>query len=281
MSPPSRAPDRFPELADEFGVQPEEVESFRRDGYVLLRGLLSSDEVTPYRQAIGEVIENHAETLPPLDERDFTGRAFLQVVNIWETDERVRRLTQAPRLARVAADLLEVDAIRLFWDQALYKEPGGGITPWHQDSTIMPLLDTDAVGTLWIPLVDVPDGLEFASGSHLERNLSSLEQFADDFSERSEDLYARLVRERGYRLSSPGPMRAGDATFHHGWTVHRAPAWEGPGQREIMCVIYVADGATLLVSQRDGIEGQLETLDWQPGEVAASVHTPLLYRRPR
>jgi hypothetical protein len=274
-----QALDAFPELADAIPVQPDQVEGFRRDGHALLRGLLSPDEVAPYREAIGEVILDHAATLPPLDERDFTGRAFLQVVNIWETDERVRRLTQAPRLARVAADLLEVDAIRLFWDQALYKEPGGGITPWHQDSTIMPLLDTDAVGTIWIPLVEVPDGLEFASGSHREGNLSTLERFADDFSERSEDYYTRLIRERGYRLSSPGPMRAGDATFHHGWTVHRAPAWEGPGQREIMCVIYVADGATLFDEQREGIEDQLETLDWHPGQAAASDHTPLLYRR--
>ena len=54
-----------------------------------------------------------------------------------------------------AAHLLGVDGVRLSHDQALFKEPGGGRTPWHQDQCYWPL-DTDKTITMWMPLVDVP-----------------------------------------------------------------------------------------------------------------------------
>ena len=60
------------------------------------------------------------------------------------------------RFAGVAAALLGVDGVRLYHDQALFKEPGGGPTPWHQDQVYWPLA-TDRTITMWMPLVDLPD----------------------------------------------------------------------------------------------------------------------------
>ena len=39
----------------------------------------------------------------------------------------------------IAAELLEVDGVRFYHDQALYKEPGGGIAPAHVDQNLMKL----------------------------------------------------------------------------------------------------------------------------------------------
>ena len=58
--------------------------------------------------------------------------------------------------------------LRLYHDQALYKEPGGGITPWHADHYYWPL-SSDRMCTVWVPLQQTPlemGPLEFASGSH-------------------------------------------------------------------------------------------------------------------
>ena len=66
-----------------------------------------------------------------------------------------------------------VDGVRLYHDQALYKEPGGGFTPWHQDQTYWPL-DTTHTITMWMPLLDIPPNvgsMRFASGSHAFGNL--------------------------------------------------------------------------------------------------------------
>jgi hypothetical protein len=58
-------------------------------------------------------------------------------------------------MARIAAKLMDVDGVRLYHDQALYKEPIGGITPWHADEFYWPLSNDNTVAA-WIPLLSIP-----------------------------------------------------------------------------------------------------------------------------
>ena len=39
----------------------------------------------------------------------------------------------------IATELMQTDGARLYHDQALFKEAGGGITPWHADQYYWPL----------------------------------------------------------------------------------------------------------------------------------------------
>ena len=74
----------------------------------------------------------------------------------------------ARRFAATAAELLGVEGVRLYHDQALIKEAHGGATPWHQDQFYWPLPAGQTV-TMWMPLVDVPDvvgSMTFGSGTH-------------------------------------------------------------------------------------------------------------------
>ena len=61
-----------------------------------------------------------------------------------------------------------VPGIRLYHDQALFKEPGGGVTPWHQDQGYWPFRGWGPV-TMWMPLVDLTaemgGSMSFARGS--------------------------------------------------------------------------------------------------------------------
>ncbi|MFM7820610.1 MAG: phytanoyl-CoA dioxygenase family protein, partial [Actinomycetota bacterium] len=80
--------------------------------------------------------------------------------------------------------------MRLYHDQALFKEPGGGITPWHQDHVYWPLDTTNTI-TMWMPLVDVPNeigSVVFASGSHERGDLGGSE-IGDD----SQSHFDRLI----------------------------------------------------------------------------------------
>ena len=45
----------------------------------------------------------------------------------------------------------QVEGVRLYHDQALNKEPGGGYTPWHCDAYYWPVL-SDKIVTAWVPL---------------------------------------------------------------------------------------------------------------------------------
>ena len=161
---------------------------------------------------------------------------------MWREDEALKRFTLARRFGKVAADLMGVDGVRLYHDQALFKEPGGGPTPWHQDQGYWPL-DTDKTITMWMPLVDVSaesGTMTFASGSQVSGYLGDL-----PISDKSEAELDKLVTERGYPLHTNGAMQAGDATFHSGWSLHRAPGNSTGTMREVMTIIFFADGLTV------------------------------------
>jgi hypothetical protein len=268
----------LPPLDAAFIISGEMAAEFRRNGHILLRGVASAAEVAAYRDVILAARDRYGAERTPLEERDTYGKAFLKGMNLWPKDDGVRRFVLARRFAQIAADLLGVDGVRVYHDQALVKEPGGGITPWHQDQHYWPL-DTDNTLTMWMPLVDVSPEMgtmHFASGSHRDGYLGDL-PISDD-SERQLDAY---IRSRGYRVVPGVAMRAGDATFHYGWTLHGAPGNSTPRPREVMTVIWFAHGARVVepgnANRRRDLERWLPGL--KPGDLAASELNPLVFRR--
>ena len=265
----------LPALDAEHALSAEEVEAFRRDGHLTVRGVCTAGEVAAYRTHIASAVQRFNPESRPLEQRDTYGRAFLQVWNLWQRDPAVARFALARRFAKMAADLMGVDGVRVYHDQALFKEPGGGHTPWHQDRYYWPL-DTDDTVTLWMPLIDVPAGMDFATGSHRSADMRGT-RISDD----SDAYFTRLVAELDMPVTPVGALRAGDATFHDGWMVHRAPSNpEGP-MREVMTVIYFADGTRIGPADSDERRTDLER--WlpglHPGDVAASELNPLVYHR--
>ena len=268
----------LPELTSEYTVSPEHAGSFRRDGHVLLRGVASAQEIAEYRPAILEARNKYGAEAVPLEQRDTYGKAFLKGMNLWRKDESVRRFVLARRFANIAADLLGVDGVRIYHDQALLKEPGGGITPWHQDQHYWPL-DTNDTITMWMPLVDLTPEMgtmRFVSGSHRDGYLGDL-PISDD----SETKFEEYIRSRGHNIAPGVAMSAGDATFHYGWTLHGAPGNSTPRTREVMTIIWFADGAR--VTEPDNFNRRRDLDRWmpglQPGDFAASELNPLVYRR--
>lgn len=110
--------------------------------------------VKEYETIISDLVRELNDQDKPLEERDTYGKAFIQIGNVWEKDESVRQFVLARRFAKIAADLMGVEGVRIYHDQALFKEPGGGHTPWHQDQIYWPL-DTEHTITMWMPLVPI------------------------------------------------------------------------------------------------------------------------------
>ena len=267
----------LPDLSSDYALSEAQIQAFQNDGYAILRGVCSAEEITAYREVLNRAAYAQNKETRPMEERDTYGKAFLQIMNLWVEDEAARKYVMARRFAKIAADLLGVDGVRLYHDQALYKEAGGGLTPWHQDQFYWPL-DTDKTVTLWMPLVDVPietGALTFASGSHQEGFMGHLA-----ISDESQETWDKLVKERGYPVVNSA-MKAGDATFHTGWTLHTAPGNSGAHIREVMTIIYYADGALALEPDNENRANDLA--GWlpgvKPGELAASEINPLVYKR--
>ena len=91
-----------------------------------------------------------------------------------------------------------------------------------------------------------------------------------------------MIEDKGLTLKNYGAMSAGDATWHWGWTLHGARATPTPKVREVMTIIYIADGARITdpegnSNRQDGIERWMPGL--KPGDLAASKLNPLVYSR--
>jgi ectoine hydroxylase-related dioxygenase (phytanoyl-CoA dioxygenase family) len=268
----------LPELDGTYTVAKEQIENFRRDGYVVLPHVASKEEIEAWRPAILEARNRHGQEVVPLDQRDTYGKAFLKGINLWACDTQVKQFVTSPRFARIAADLMGVDAVRIYHDQALIKEPGGGITPWHQDQHYWPL-DTGNTVTMWMPLVDViaeMGSMRFACGSHREGYLGDA-----PIGDASEVRFESFIREHGFRVEQVGALEGGDASFHYGWTLHGAPANSTNRTREVMTVIWFADGAR--VTAPDNPNRHRDRNRWlndiDPGEPAAGPLNPVVFDR--
>ena len=265
----------LPELNDTKEVSPAQAEAFRKNGHILIPNVLDAAEATAYREVIVDAANKYNTEKRSMEERDTYGKAFLQIMNLWRVDERVKRFVLAKRFAKMAADLLGVSNVRIYHDQALFKEPGGGPTPWHQDQYCWPI-DTPNTVTMWMPLVDIDvemGMLTFASGSHKNGVV-----FDHEISDESEGAFSRYVSEHQFPITRASTMKAGDATWHYGYTIHSAPGNNSPSMREVMTVIYIADDAKITTPKHKFQENDHATwlLGLPIGGPAASALNPLV-----
>lgn len=231
---------QLPQLNTFKNLSIKNIDEFRGEGHTLVKEVLTPEEINAYRPIIVAAAEKYNTEKRNLQDRDTYGKAFLQIMNLWQVDTDVKRFVLAKRLAKIAADLLGVENVRLYHDQALFKEAGGGPTPWHQDQYYWPI-DTNNTITMWMPLVDIDEDmgmLTFASGSYI--NGAVLNHEISDASEHAFDDY---VKQNNFPVSRAHSMKAGDATWHRGFTIHNAPGNQSSKMREVMTIIYMADGA--------------------------------------
>lgn len=253
-----------------------DVDAFDRNGFVRLENVLDQATIAAYEPEItGKVIELNTMHLP-MEQRSTYQKAFLQISNLWRHSERVREFVFSRRLARIAAELLGVDGVRLYHDQALYKEAGGGITPWHADQYYWPLA-TDRCCTAWVPLQETPapmGPLAFAAGSHRF-------SFGRDLpiSDESEAALQAALAGRNFPVVAD-PYALGEVSYHLGWTFHRADPNTTATPRRVMTIIYVDADIRIAEPVNDPQRADLAT--WMPGRKPGDVPdtglNPLLYR---
>ena len=261
------------ELDAPFTLSAEDRNFYDENGYVKLKHVLSPELLEHFRKAItARVAELSADALP-LEKRDTYGKAFLQIMNLWTESETVKQFVFGKRLARIAAQLIGATGVRIYHDQALYKEAGGGITPWHADQYYWPVSSNKMV-TAWVPLQDTPSEmgpLAFCEKSHRFQIGRDLEISDQSEMTLKEALKAFRTEDSAFDL--------GDVSFHAGWTFHRAGANTTSRPREVMTVIYMDEDIKLIEPKNKNHLLDIER--WCPGvkvgEVVASPLNPVVY----
>lgn len=254
----------------------EIVDQFRQDGFVILKQIMSADVVAAHAADISQIFDerNRLKSIP-MQDRTLYDRAFIQVGNLWQQSPRVRDFAFSKRLASAAAQLLGVPGVRMWHDQALYKEPSGGFTPWHVDQQYWPMASSQCV-TAWIPLQPVPmemGPLSFARGSHRLRIGHDLA-----ISNESERVIGKEIRQKKIDEVQQ-PYELGDVSFHLVWTLHRAGGNETTMPRRVFTVIYMDSKMRLAEPKNEN-----QVADWKAwtpstniGDVMADPLNPLLF----
>lgn len=260
-----------------YQVSEKDKKDYATNGFARINNICSKEELEPFREALKEIVDEFKSTKAPLSERDLYGRAFIQVPNIWERSNLIRKFVLSERFGKIAADLMGVDGVRIYHDQALYKEAGGGFTPWHQDQFYWPTEGKTV--TMWMPLVDTSRDMglmEFIPNKNKEGMLANIK-----ISESSEMFFRRLLKDEHLPITTYDFIDAGSATFHSGWTPHRAAPNTTNKLREVMTIIFIEDGAK--VSEPKNSSQSCDLKSWFPGlgvgDICASHLNPLVYKR--
>ena len=235
-----------------YTLSQEEIASYRKNGFVTIMDFLDPSELEIWRKTIFRAAENRAGVKIPgtaiktgeddgiNKDADYFGKVFDQIINLWQTDEQVKKLILDRRIGKMAADLAGVEGIRPWHDQALFKQPWANPTSWHLDSPFWSFSSRNAL-SIWIALDDatLENGcLFFVPGSH---NVTTFENFG--IGKNMDGIFEHYPQFRSVPPAS-APLKAGGCSFHNGLCIHGA----GPNMtalpRRAMTCAFMPDGST-------------------------------------
>ena len=258
------------ELNRPYDLTSAQIAFYKKHQFIKLKQVFSEEALQYFNEVISEQVALMNKEDRALEERSTYGKAFLQLFNLWREHALVKELVFSKRIAQIASDLMEVNGVRLYHDQALFKEGGGGITPWHADQYYWPLA-TDKTVTAWIPLQATPlemGPLEFSAGSHAIVEGRELE-----IGDESEALIQKKLRVTDFEHVIE-PFDVGEISFHSGWIFHRAGANSTQDMRKVMTIIYMDKDMLLKAPENANQENDWHT--WCPGATIGDViDTPL------
>jgi ectoine hydroxylase-related dioxygenase (phytanoyl-CoA dioxygenase family) len=253
------------ELSQPFPIEERQIQQYQQHRYIKLKQVFSAECIQYFNTIISEKVAALNTVHTQIEERGTYGKAFLQLFNLWREDERIKAFVLSKRLGNIASALLKTQGVRIYHDQALFKEPGGGITPWHADQYYWPL-ESDKTVTAWIPLQFTPlemGPLEFSAGSHkivAGRELEISDESEQKIGERLRVTDFPHIRE---------PFDLGEVSFHSGWVFHRAGANSTNTMRKVMTVIFMDSQMKLKQPENDAQVNDWNT--WCPGVEIGSV----------
>lgn len=217
----------------------EQVNYYNDFGFVKIENVIEKD----FLPEVKKVIESSVFLRKGKDERELKDKtqyeqSLLQCGFLCWDFPAVKEFVFAKRFAGIVRDLMQADHVRLWHDQALFKEPGGRITDAHQDCSYWPIAEPQFTATMWIALTDVP--VEKGCLYFYPRtNDPNLKEYVDIF----KNPHQPNILTDKEKISIP--LKAGDSTFHSGLTFHGAGNNQTNEMREAMTIIYIKDGVTI------------------------------------
>ncbi len=270
----------FPQLES---LGQDDIDRFRRDGFVIVEGLLSADRIAALRERFPKVFAGQFDTGVYPDEWYWREGMSLpdvtrHMANAWKSDLTIAKLALSEDIGRAAARLAGWPGIKLGQDTLWWKPPQTKPIAIHQDSSFMDFLEPPQTITCWVTLDDThrdAGTLEYVPGSHRW----PIADLPDDFFI-AEDYRARMkAAARAAGIADPEPIfieiPAGSCVFHAGEIWHGSgPNVTGDRMRRSIGVHMIRDDAPL---QRPAGRLYLSPLSENRGSLSRRKLFPVLW----
>ncbi len=245
-------------------VTQDQIDTYQRDGCLILEEFLTDDELNEMRAAVTEAVSKMGkekvagEGNKELVEGDtYYDRVFLQRLNLWKINDTIKKYFLNPELGEMLCKLAGIDGIRIWHDQTLQKQPWANPTAWHLDNPYWSFHSRNAL-SIWIALDDttLQNGcLYYLPGSHKMAKYDNV-----DIGQNISDLF-KFYPE--FKTIEPvvAIMKAGMAGIHNGLTAHAAGPNMTPYPRRAMTCAYMPNGAKFNGQQNILSDEQVARLD--------------------
>ena len=245
------------------------ISEYADQGFVKVENVIEKEFLNEVRKIIqSAVVVRKGKDERKLKDKSQYEQSFLQCGYLCWDFLAIKEVVFAKRFAGIVRDLLKADHIRLWHDQALFKEPGGRITDAHQDCSYWPINEPQYTITMWLALVDVPveKGCLYF---YPQTNDPNLKEYVDIFKNPHQP---NILTDKEKIFV---PLKAGDATFHSGLTFHGAANNQTDQMREAMTVIYLKDEVTFN-SADERNKAHTSCIGLDDGEIINTKFTPIL-----
>lgn len=264
----------------------DQITSYRNNGFLIVDDFLNPEEVNHWKKTIDKAVNDRQGKKFPHSEiktgesdginkdAEYFGKVFDQIINLWMTDEAVKDLILDKRIGKMAANLAQVDGIRIWHDQSLVKQPWGNATAWHLDTPFWSFSHREAL-SIWVALEDVTlqNGcLHFMAGSNQDTDF-----IEPGIGASMGDIF-NTYPKYGKKSPTPSVIKAGSCSFHNGLTIHAAGVNMTPNTRKAMTCAFMPDGSTFNGKQNVLPDAYFNTL--KIGDVLNNeAQNPLIYHK--
>lgn len=227
-----------------------EIESYRRDGFLIVERFLDPGALDEARAHFATVFSHDWETGLAPDEVNYVpgvtpDDVTRQLCNVWKSDRVLAGIVLSRQVGEFAARLAGLPGVRLAQDNAIWKPPSGKALLCHQDAAYLDHLDPPNMTTCWMALDDTAADsgtIYYVRGSHLWARSPLGGQFhaPDDW---LAHVRASMPADADLDLVAI-EVPAGGAAFHDGWTFHGSPPNERADAQRRSIISHLISSAT-------------------------------------
>ena len=214
-------------------ITPEEVDTYHRDGVLLLQNMFDKDWIELLNKGLDVNIKTPTRR-SRIWHKDTSGHSMFYDHTAWQGIDEYRKFIFNSPAAQICGRLTGSTAINFFFDSVFVRSTGTQFeTPWHQDEPYWSVEGYDAC-SIWMPLVPVKrkSSLSFVPGSHRLKTVFKQYNFGDlnpvrkkkvdqvDFSDIAEQEFPDINANPEHFGVVSWDVEPGDCVVFNGRTMH-------------------------------------------------------------